>query len=54
MVYGIEVVISREVCIPGIRTQGVENETNEAFLTQDLDLLEARREIAVIWLGAYQ
>ena len=40
--------------IPGIRTQGVENETNDAFLARNLDLLEERRERTAIRLETYQ
>ncbi|GMP79563.1 hypothetical protein CsSME_00035051 [Camellia sinensis var. sinensis] len=51
---GTEAVIPLEVRILGIRTHGVEDGTNEAFLTRDLDLLEERRERSAIRLGAYQ
>ncbi|CAL5430935.1 unnamed protein product [Camellia sinensis] len=54
MAYGIEAVIPLEVGNSGIRTHRVKNETNEAFLARDLDLLEERRERAAIRLGAYQ
>ena len=42
MAYGTEAVIPLEVGIPGIRTQGVENGTNDVLLARDLDLLEER------------
>ena len=48
MAYGTEAVIPLEVGIPGIRTQGVENGTNDVLLARDLDLLEERREKAAI------
>ncbi|XP_028064007.1 uncharacterized protein LOC114267198 [Camellia sinensis] len=51
MAYGTEVVIPLEVGIPGIKTHGVENGTNEAFLARDLDLLEEGRERTTIRLG---
>ena len=54
MAYGTEAVIPLEIDIPGIRTQSVENGTNEAFLAWDLDLLEEKREIAAIRIRAYQ
>ena len=53
MAYGIEVVIPLEVGIPGIRTQRVENGTNDVLLARDLDLLEETREKATIQLAAY-
>ena len=48
MAYGTEAVIPLEIGIPGIRTQGVENGTNDVLLARDLDLLEERREKAAI------
>ena len=54
MAYGTEAVIPLEVGIPRIRTQGVENGTNDVLLARDLDLLEERRKRAVIQLAAYQ
>ena len=54
MAYGTEAVIPLEGGIPGIRTQGVENGTNDVLLARDLDLLEERREKAAIQLAAYQ
>ena len=54
MAYGTEAIILLEVGIPGIRTQGVENGTNDVLLARDLDLLEERREKATIQLAAYQ
>ena len=54
MVYGTKAVIPLEVGIPGIRTQWVENGTNDVLLARDLDLLEERREKAAIQLAAYQ
>ena len=54
MAYGTEAVIPLEVGILGIRTQGVENGTNDIFIARDLDLLEERRGKAAIQLGAYQ
>ena len=54
MAYGTEAVIPLEVSISGIRTQGVENGTNDIFIARDLDLRDERREKAAIQLGAYQ
>ena len=54
MAYGIEAVILLEVGIPGSRTKGVENGTNDVLLALDLYLLEERRERAAIQLAAYQ
>ena len=54
MAYGTEAVIPLEIGIPRIRTNGVENGTNDIFLTRDLDLLEERKEKAAIQLAAYQ
>ena len=53
MAYGTEAVIPLEIGILGIRTQGVENESNDVLLTLNLDLLEERREKAAIQLTAY-
>ncbi|GMP60849.1 hypothetical protein CsSME_00023548 [Camellia sinensis var. sinensis] len=53
MAYGTEAVIPLEIGIPGIRSQGVENGTNDRLLVRDLDLLEERREKAAIQLAAY-
>ena len=54
MACGTEAVIPLEVGIPGIRTRGVENGTNDILLARDLDLLEERREKAAIQLAVYQ
>ena len=54
MAYGTEAVIPLEIGIPGIRTQGVENGTNDILLARDLDLLEERKEKAAIQLAVYQ
>ena len=51
MAYGTETVIPLEVGIPEIRTQGVENVTNDVLVARDLDLLEERRERAAIQLA---
>ena len=54
MAYGTETVIPLEIGIPEIRTQGVENGTNDVLLARDLDLFEERREQPAIQLAAYQ
>ena len=54
MAYGTEAVIPLEIGISGIRTDRVENGTNNIFLARDLDLLEERREKAAIQLAVYQ
>ena len=54
MAYGTEAVIPLEIGIPGNRTQGVENDTNDKLLARAQDLLKEQRENATIQLAVYQ
>jgi transposase InsO family protein len=54
LAYGVEVVIPLEVGMPTTRTTDFVVETNEDNLWKDLDLLEERRDLAVVRLASYQ
>ena len=54
LAFGVEVVIPLEVDMPTTRTPEFVVETNEDNLWKDLDLLEERRELAVVRLASYQ
>ena len=54
LAYRVEAVISLEVGIPTTRTTDFAVETNEDNLRKDLDLLEERRDLAVVRLTSYQ
>jgi hypothetical protein len=54
LAYGVEAVIPLEVGIPTTRTTDFAVETNEDNLRKDLDLLEERRDLAIVRLASYQ
>uniref|UniRef100_A0A2N9EFL0 Integrase catalytic domain-containing protein n=1 Tax=Fagus sylvatica TaxID=28930 RepID=A0A2N9EFL0_FAGSY len=54
LTYGVEAVIPLEVSIPTTRTTDFAVETNEDNLRKDLDLLEERRDLAIVRLASYQ
>jgi hypothetical protein len=54
LAYGVEVVIPLEVGMPTTRTTYFAVESNEENLRKDLDLLEERRDLAVVQLASYQ
>ena len=54
MAFGVEAVIPLEVGMPTTRTTEFEVEANEEALRKDLDLLEEKRDLAVIRLASYQ
>jgi hypothetical protein len=54
LAYGVEAVIPLEVGMPTTRTTYFAVESNEENLRKDLDLLEERRDLAVVQLASYQ
>uniref|UniRef100_A0A2N9F9V4 Reverse transcriptase domain-containing protein n=1 Tax=Fagus sylvatica TaxID=28930 RepID=A0A2N9F9V4_FAGSY len=54
LAFGVEAVIPLEVGMPTTRTTEFIVETNEDNLRKDLDLLEERRDLAVVRLASYQ
>lgn len=54
MSYGVEAVIPLEVGLPGLRTTAPDLEQNEDTLAKDLDLLDEKRDRAMIRLASYQ
>jgi hypothetical protein len=52
LAYGVEAVIPLEVGMPTIQTTNFVVETNKDNLRKDLDLLEERRDLAVVWLAS--
>ena len=54
LVYEMEAVITLEVGIPTTQTTDFPVETNEDNLRKNLDLLEEKRDIAVVRLASYQ
>jgi hypothetical protein len=54
LAYEVEAVIPLEIGLPTIRTTDFNVEINEDSLRKDLDLLEERRDMAVIRLASYQ
>uniref|UniRef100_A0A2N9ILK1 Integrase catalytic domain-containing protein n=1 Tax=Fagus sylvatica TaxID=28930 RepID=A0A2N9ILK1_FAGSY len=54
LAYGIEVVIPLEIRLPMIRTTEFDTEQNEDNLRMDLNLIEERRDLAMIRLASYQ
>jgi hypothetical protein len=54
LAYGVEAVIPLEIGLPTIRTTDFDVQINEDSLRKDLDLLEERRDMAVIRLASYQ
>ena len=54
LVYGSEAMIPVEVGMSSLRRQWTREESNNEHLAQDLDLLDERREQALIRVAAYQ
>ena len=54
LAYGVEAVIPLEVGMSTTRTIDFAMETNKENLRKDLDLLEERRDLAVVRLASYQ
>jgi hypothetical protein len=54
LAFRVEAVIPLEVGMPTTRTTEFVVETNEENLRKDLDLLEERRDLAVVCLASYQ
>ena len=54
MSYGAEAVISIETGFPTLRTQSFNPNDNDKLLERSLDLIEERRESAMVQLAYYQ
>uniref|UniRef100_A0A2N9EUX0 Uncharacterized protein n=1 Tax=Fagus sylvatica TaxID=28930 RepID=A0A2N9EUX0_FAGSY len=54
LAFGVEAVIPLEIGMPTIRTTEFAVQTNEDNLRKDLDLVEERRDLAMVHLAAYQ
>ena len=54
MTYGAEVVISLEIGFPTLRTSSFTSNNNDGLLEKSLDLIEERRENAMVQLAYYQ
>ena len=54
MAYGSEAVILSEIGLPTLRTSELDPVQNNLAQSQALDLLDERREQALIRLGSYQ
>uniref|UniRef100_A0A2N9GLJ3 Uncharacterized protein n=1 Tax=Fagus sylvatica TaxID=28930 RepID=A0A2N9GLJ3_FAGSY len=54
LAFGVEAVIPLEIEMPTIRTTEFDVQTNEDNLCKDLDLVEERRDLAMVRLAAYQ
>ena len=54
MTYGAEVVISLEIGFPTLRTSSFTSNNNDGLLEKSLDLIEERRENAIVQLAYYQ
>ena len=54
MSYGAEVVIPIEIGFPTLRTQSFNPSNNDELLGRSLDLIEERRESAMVQLAYYQ
>ena len=54
MTYGAEVVISLENGFPTMRTSTFTSDGNDELLRKNLDLVEERRENAMVQLAYYQ
>ena len=53
MSYGAEAVISIETGFPTLRTQSFNPNDNDKLLERSLDLIEERRESAMVQLAYY-
>ena len=54
MTYGAEDVIPLEIGFPTLRTSAFTSDGNDELLKKSLDLIEDRRENALVQLGYYQ
>ena len=54
LAYRVEAVISLEVGLPTTRTTEYDAEENESNLRKDVNLLEEKRDMAIIRLASYQ
>ena len=54
MSYGAEAVIPLETGFPTLRTQSFNPSDNDELLERNLDLIEERRESAMVQLAYYQ
>ena len=54
MTYGAEAVISLETGFPTTRTSSFNPKDNDEQLTRNLDLIEVKRENAMVQLAYYQ
>ena len=54
MSYGAEVVIPIEIGFPTLRTQSFNPKNNDKLLERSVDLIEERRESAMVQLAYYQ
>ncbi|XP_030930555.1 uncharacterized protein LOC115956266 [Quercus lobata] len=54
MTYGAEVVIPLETGFPTLRTSAFTSDGNDGLLAKSLDLIEERRENAMVQLAYYQ
>ena len=54
MTYGAEVVIPLETGFPTLRTSTFSLDSNDGMLEKSLDLIEERRENAIVQLAYYQ
>ena len=54
MTYGVEVVIPLETSFPTLRTNAFTLDGNDGLLGKSLELIEERRESAMIQLAYYQ
>ena len=54
MTYGVEAVIPLEIGFPTLRTSTFSSDGNNGLLGKSLDLIEERRESAMVQLAYYQ
>ena len=54
MTYGVEAVIPLEIGFPTLRTSTFSSDSNNAMLEKSLNLIEERRESAMVQLACYQ
>ena len=54
MTYGVEAVISLETGFPTLRTSSFDPSSNNDLLEKSLDLIEERKERAMVQLAYYQ
>ena len=54
MTYGAKAIISLEIGFPTLRTNAFTSDSNDGLLEKSLDLIEERRENAMVQLAYYQ